>query len=103
MMVPSFTADDIDVLFDWLLSPIPPSDPTSPNTSSKHSPSTPHASSTSQNFGLAMKAKVLEIFYEEFRQKPHLEQYLRAGSGMHVVFYFCVLFCFMINKKVVSL
>lgn len=89
MMVPSFIADDVDVLFEWLLAPITPSTdstaPAPPTLTPTLRPGLPVPSiapGNTQSFGLGIKAKVLELFYEEFRQKPHLEQFLRVGSGM---------------------
>lgn len=72
MMVPSFTADDVDVLFEWLLS--------APVSTPQEIPSSSAGPSGTQ-FGLGVKARVLELFFEEFRQKPHLEHHLRIASG----------------------
>lgn len=77
-MVPLFTAEDADVLFEWLLYPSDiASVPSSSNATTLTS--TPPSNVPS---ALTVKAKVLESFVEEFRQKPHLEAHLRVGSGM---------------------
>jgi hypothetical protein len=88
MMVPSFTADDVDVLFEWLLSPLESSSSSAQPPSLSYASSAPPALASSMRTNpshsatsSSMKAKVLELFYEEFRQKPHLESHLRVASG----------------------